>query len=88
MANTLSLLVRPAHPSDGIGTRLRAAEANRSPCMMGGIPIQSIFMFGAFWTHVANGEVPGMIATIVMFVLLVAVGRLRLQAFLTRFPFQ
>ena len=53
-----------------------------------GAVVLGTIMFGAFWTHVANGEVPGMIVTIVLFVLFVSLGRLRLQPFLKRFPFE
>ena len=45
-------------------------------------------MFGAFWSHIASGEYLGSIVAGVLFVLLVFLGRLRVGAFLTRFPFQ
>ena len=58
-----------------------------SIAILGSVVLGTI-MFGAFWTHIANGEFLGGIFTGVLFVLLVFLGRLRVGAFLTRFPLQ
>ena len=53
-----------------------------------GSMVLGTIMFGAFWTHVANGEYLGSVVAGVLFVLLIFLGRLRVGAFLTRFPLQ
>lgn len=58
-----------------------------SIAILGSVALATI-MFGAFWTHVANGEYLGIIVTSMLFVLLVFLGRLRVGTFLTRFPHQ
>ena len=58
-----------------------------STSILGSVALGTI-MFGAFWTHIANGEYLGSIVTGVLFILLGFLGRLRVGAFLTRFPFQ
>ena len=56
-----------------------------SIALLGSVALGTI-MFGAFWTHIANGEYLGVFVSGVLFALLVFLGRLRVGAFLTRFP--